>query len=146
MDEISGQSGDRLGLRPFGQAAPSGKPQPPRNAAYETEGNAATSNPAEEERAAHHHGHGQPVARRAPGNQSPDIRDAVSSRLGRGAATGEEERFHHTRGESEAGLGDEIEIEGDTMRAPGEGRVADAVGRKPGASGSQPDLAGDLDR
>lgn len=119
---------------------PSGKPQPPENAAYETEGNAATSNPAEE-RAAHHRGHGQPVARRDPGNQSLGIGDAVPSSLGRGAR-GEEEHSRPTQ--SETGLGNEIE--GDTMRAPAEGRVADAVDRKPGASGSQPDLASDLDR
>ena len=119
---------------------PSGKPQPPRSAAYETEGNAATSNPAEE-RAAQHQGQGQPVARRVPGNRSPDVRDAAPSSLGHGA-----------RGQARLGKeeiigfgGDEMEGE-DVMRAPEEGRVADAVGRKLGASGSQPDLASDLDR
>lgn len=123
---------------------PSGKPQPPRNAAYETEGNAATSNPAEE-RAAHHHGRGKPVARRVAGNQSLDIADAAPSSLGRGSrgAAAGEGQFRLAQGE-ETGLGDALE--GDTMRAPAEGRVADAVDRKPGASGSQPDLASDLDR
>lgn len=122
---------------------PSGKPQPPQNAAYETEGNAATSNPAEE-RAAHHHGHGQPVATRDPGNQNLDIRDAAPSSLGRGIR-GEERRARHTTQEEGGNaLGDAPES--DAMRVPTEGKVADAVDRKPGASGSQPDLASDLDR
>lgn len=46
----------------------------------------------------------------------------------------------------EGQVGRSRELEGEQMRAPGEGEVADAVHRRPGASGSQPDLASDLDR
>ncbi len=122
---------------------PSGALQPPRNAAYETEGNPVTSTPAEE-RAAHHHGHGRPVAERVPGNQSSGIQDAVPSSLGWGVhgAPAGEERFGRTQEE----VGWHGELEGDQMRALGEGQVAEAVARKSGATGSQPDLASELDR
>ncbi|KAI1747322.1 hypothetical protein F4782DRAFT_444313 [Xylaria castorea] len=122
---------------------PSGVPQPPRNAAYQVEGNPVTSNPSEE-RASHHHNHGRPVADRVPGDQASGIEDAVPSSLGygmRGAPAGEEQF-----GRTEEEVGRHRELEGEQMRMPGEGRVADAVERKPGASGSQPDLASDLDR
>ncbi|KAI0425567.1 hypothetical protein F5Y09DRAFT_321497 [Xylaria sp. FL1042] len=122
---------------------PSGVPQPPQKAAYETEGNAVTSNPSEE-RAAHHHGHGHPMAERLPGSQSLGTQDAIPSSLGRGmrGAPAGEEQFGRTHEEA----GRHRELEGEQMRAPGEGQVADVVGRKPGAGGSQPDLASDLDR
>ncbi|KAI0533024.1 hypothetical protein GGR58DRAFT_138868 [Xylaria digitata] len=122
---------------------PSGAPQPPKSAAYEVEGNAVTLNPSEE-RAAHLHSHGRPVARRGPGNHSSNIGDAVPSSLGWGAhgARAGEEQFGRTQEED----GRHRELEGDQMRAPGEGQVADAVDRKPGATGSQPDLVSDLDR
>ncbi|KAI0520840.1 hypothetical protein F5B22DRAFT_598591 [Xylaria bambusicola] len=122
---------------------PSGVPQPPQSAAYQTEGNAVTSNPAEE-RAAHQHGHERPVAERLPGTQSSGIKDAVPSSLGWGThgAPAGEERFGRTPEEA----GRHRELEGEQMRAAGEGQVADVVDRKPGATGSQPDLASDLDR
>ncbi|KAI1120659.1 hypothetical protein F5Y10DRAFT_120377 [Nemania abortiva] len=122
---------------------PSGAPQPPRDAAYQTEGNAVTLNPSEE-RASHHHGHGKPVARRSSGNHSSSIQDATPSSLGQGihGAPAGEERFGRTQEEA----GRQGELEGEKMRAPAEGRVADAVDRKAGATGSQPDLASDLDR
>ncbi|KAI0406160.1 hypothetical protein F4802DRAFT_596518 [Xylaria palmicola] len=122
---------------------PSGTPQPPRNAAYQEEGNPVTSNPSEQH-ASHHHGQGRPVAEREPGDHASDVRDAVPSSLGWGrhGAPAGEERFGRTQEET----GRHRELEGDQMRAPAEGRVADAVERKPGASGSQPDLASDLDR
>ncbi|KAI1420268.1 hypothetical protein F5Y12DRAFT_773974 [Xylaria sp. FL1777] len=120
-----------------------GAPQPPVTAAYETEGNAVTTNPVEE-RAAHHHSHGHPVAWRVPGNQSSGIQDAVPSSQGWGihGAPAGEERF----GRTEEDTGRHRELEGEQMRAAREGQVADVVGRKPGATGSQPDLASDLDR
>ncbi|KAI3316625.1 hypothetical protein HD806DRAFT_517151 [Xylariaceae sp. AK1471] len=122
---------------------PSGPAQPPVNAAYEAEGNAATSNPSEQ-RAAQHHSHGKPVAKRFPESRSSGTQDAVPSSLGRGmhGAPAGEEQFGRTQEE----VGRHRELDGDQMRAPGEGDVADAVRRKPGASGSQPDLASDLDR
>lgn len=119
---------------------PSGAPQPPQNAAYKTDENPVTTNP-KEQRAAHHRHkeQGHPVAERSPGdNRSSDLRDAVPSSLGwgtRGSAPAREERTAEDAG-----------LDGEQMRAPGEGRVADAVERKPGAGGEQPDLAGDLDR
>ncbi|KAI0970593.1 hypothetical protein F4678DRAFT_479991 [Xylaria arbuscula] len=122
---------------------PSGAPQPPQRAAYETEGNAVTLNPSEE-RAAQHHGQGRSVAERGPGGQFTGIQDAISSSLGRGirGAPAGEEQFGRTQEEA----GRHRELEGEQMRAAGEGQVADVVNRKPGASGSQPDLASDLDR
>ncbi|KAI0414761.1 hypothetical protein F5X98DRAFT_377502 [Xylaria grammica] len=122
---------------------PTGAPQPPRSAAYQTEGNPVTLNPSEE-RASHHHGHGHPVAQRGPWDSSSSIQGAVPSSLGRGVrgAPAGEERLGRTQPET----GRHGELEGDQMRAPGEGQVADAVDRKPGAGGSQPDLASDLDR
>ncbi|KAI1330859.1 hypothetical protein F5Y16DRAFT_361438 [Xylariaceae sp. FL0255] len=115
--------------------------QPPMSAAYEVEGNAVDSTPAEQ-RAAHHHGHGEQIEQRSSSKQP--IENATASSLGygeRGAPAGEE-RF----GVSEEQAGRHRELEGEQMRAPGEGAVADAVRQKPGASGAQPDLAKDLDR
>ena len=43
-------------------------------------------------------------------------------------------------------MGRHNENDGDQMRAPGEGDIADVVDAKPGAGGSQVDLASDLDR
>ncbi|KAJ2997263.1 hypothetical protein NUW58_g695 [Xylaria curta] len=122
---------------------PSGTPQPPRKEAYQTEGNAVTLNTSEE-RATHHHNYGNLVAERIPGSQSSSIQDAIPSSLGRGVhgVPAGEERFGQTQEEA----GRHRELDGDQMRAPGEGRVADVVGRKPGATGFQPDLASDLDR
>ncbi|KAI0469467.1 hypothetical protein F4859DRAFT_486753 [Xylaria cf. heliscus] len=122
---------------------PSGAPQPPRDAAYQVLGNPVTSNPLEE-RARHHQDHGRPVASRVPGNQSSGIKDAIPSSLGWGihGAPAGEEQFGRTMED----VGRHRELEGDQMRTPGEGRVADAVDRKSGASGAEPDLASDLDR
>ncbi|KAI1145553.1 hypothetical protein F4825DRAFT_473848 [Nemania diffusa] len=125
---------------------PSRPLQPPREAAYQAEGNAVTLNPAEE-REAHHHGHGHPVARRFSGNHSLSIGDAVPSSLGWGIHGGSgapagKERF----GQTEKDTGRHRELEGEQMRPPGEGRVADALDNRSGATGSQPDLASDLDR
>ncbi|KAI1172573.1 hypothetical protein F4777DRAFT_508047 [Nemania sp. FL0916] len=118
---------------------PSGAPQPPREAAYETEGNPATLNPYEE-RVAHSHEHGRPIARRVSGNHSLEIQDAVPSSLAwgihGGAQSGQPQENAERRGE----------LEGGKMTTPAEGRVADAVDAKPGATGSQPDLASELDR
>ncbi|GAP86401.1 hypothetical protein SAMD00023353_1800040 [Rosellinia necatrix] len=122
---------------------PSGVLQPPRDAAYQTEDNAATSNP-DEKRAAHHHGGGRSVAERFPGDQSSSVQEAVPSSLGwgvRGAPAGKERP-----GQTPEAAGRQSELDGEQMRAPAEGQVADAVDRKPGATGSQPDLASDLDR
>ncbi len=122
---------------------PSGPAQPPSSAAYSTEGNPATSNPAER-RGAQGRTHARPIDERVPTSQAPDAQDAMPSSLGygiRGAPPGEERP-----GGAEEQVGRRRELEGDQMRALDEGDVADAVGRKPGASGSEPDLAGDLDR
>ncbi|KAH9908562.1 hypothetical protein F4778DRAFT_351971 [Xylariomycetidae sp. FL2044] len=123
---------------------PSQPAQPSLNTAYETKGNPVTSNPAEQRAAAQHHSSGKPVEERFPTSQASGIDEAVPSSLGRGirGAPPGEEQFGRT--EEEAGR--HRELEGEQMRAPGEGDVADVVNRKPGASGSQPDLASDLDR
>ncbi|KAI0199275.1 hypothetical protein F4808DRAFT_218870 [Astrocystis sublimbata] len=122
---------------------PSGAPQPPVNTVYKTEGNAATSNPVEE-RASHQASQGRNVAHRIPDTQSTGFQDATASSLGRGTRgelAGEEQL-----GRTAETAGRHNELDGQQMRAPGEGEVASAVEQKPGASGEQPDLASDLDR
>ncbi|KAI1770731.1 hypothetical protein F4818DRAFT_445913 [Hypoxylon cercidicola] len=125
---------------------PSGPAQPPKDTAYKTQGNPVSSNPSEHRKAQHHVQNGRPVEERFPtsGGQSSDLGEAAPSSLGygiHGAPAGEEQ---YGRTQEQVGRG--RELEGDQMRAPGEGDVADVVDRKPGASGSQPDLASDLDR
>ncbi|KAI0840713.1 hypothetical protein F5Y06DRAFT_228724 [Hypoxylon sp. FL0890] len=122
---------------------PSGPSQPPKDTAYETQGNPVTSNPSEQH-SARHHPHGKTVDERVPSSQSSSLGDAVPSSLGYGihGAPAGEERYGRTQEQ----MGRNRELEGDQMRAPGEGDVASAVEHKSGASGSQPDLAGDLDR
>ncbi|ORY56320.1 uncharacterized protein BCR38DRAFT_117366 [Pseudomassariella vexata] len=121
---------------------PSNPSQPPKSAAYVIEGNAVTSTNTEHE-AAQHHSHGNAVDERVPPKQSSSPEDATASSLARGihgAPPGEEQ---HGRTEAQSMT---RELDGEQMRAPGEGDVAGAVERKSGASGSQPDLAGGLER
>ncbi|KAI1650597.1 uncharacterized protein F4817DRAFT_236700 [Daldinia loculata] len=122
---------------------PSGPAQPPKDTAYKTEGNPVSSNPSEQH-SAQHHTHGKPVDKRSPSDQPSGLGDAVPSSLGYGihGAPAGEEKYGRTYEQ----VGRNKELDGDQMRAPGEGDVASAVERKPGASGSQPDLASDLDR
>ncbi|KAI1815830.1 hypothetical protein GGS20DRAFT_541568 [Poronia punctata] len=114
------------------------KAQPPVNEAYKAEGNAVTSNPVEQ-RASHTSSHQQQedVATRGPSSKT-SMEDAIPQPQGRGT--------HGAPARQDEGMGKTGELDGDQMRAPGEGQVADVVERKPGASGSQPDLASDLDR
>ncbi|KAI8964363.1 hypothetical protein F5Y11DRAFT_316073 [Daldinia sp. FL1419] len=122
---------------------PSGPTQPPKDTAYETQGNPVTANPSEQQ-SAQHHPHGKPVDERSPSNHPSNLGDAVPSSLGYGihGAPPGEERYGRTHEQ----VGRNRELEGDQMRAAGEGDVASVVERKPGATGSQPDLASDLDR
>ncbi|XDG09387.1 hypothetical protein ABKA04_009002 [Annulohypoxylon sp. FPYF3050] len=125
---------------------PSGPPQPSKSSAYEAQANLASSTPQEERRAQTHSHEGRHVAERVPPTQTKGrgIAEATPSSLGYGilGAPAGEERFGRTQ--QEVGRGQELE--GEQMRAPGEGDVAGAVERKPGAGGEQPDLAGDLER
>ncbi|KAI0478529.1 hypothetical protein GGR56DRAFT_672552 [Xylariaceae sp. FL0804] len=125
---------------------PSGPAQPPLDTAYTTAGNPATGNPAEQQAARQQQPSGRTVAERGPASQpSGGIEDATPSSLGQGVRAGApagEERL----GRSEEQVGRHRELEGEQMRAPGEGDVASAVESKPGASGAEPDLASDLDR
>jgi len=59
----------------------------------------------------------------------------------RGAPPGEE-----AKGETEETVGRHNEMDGQQMRASGEGQVADVVDKKPGASGEQESFTSDLDR
>lgn len=43
-------------------------------------------------------------------------------------------------------MGRNKELDGEQMRAPGEGEIATAVDEKPGATGGEHDMASDLDR
>lgn len=122
---------------------PQGAAQPPLNTAYKVEGNPVTTNPAEEQ-ASHQKPHGQRLEERLPGGQSSGLQDARPSALGAGvrdAPPGEERR-----GQSTDQVGRHPELEGEQMRAPGEGDVSAAVEGKPGATGAEPNLASDLDR
>lgn len=123
---------------------PRGAAQPPLNAAYKVEGNPATANPAEEQ-ASRQKPRGPRVENRSPGGgPSPGLQEAQPSALGagvRGAPAGEEQT-----GQSMEQTGRHRELEGEQMRAPGEGDVSTAVEEKPGATGAEPDLASDLDR
>ncbi|KAI1102769.1 hypothetical protein F4804DRAFT_333927 [Jackrogersella minutella] len=122
---------------------PSGPAQPPKETAYKTQGNPTTSS-LPEQRSARHHTHGKPVEERVPPAKSSSQDDATPSSLGYGihGAPAGQERYGRTQEQ----VGRSRELDGDQMRAPGEGEVASAVERKSGAGGSQPDLAGDLDR
>ncbi|KAI1850251.1 hypothetical protein JX265_002147 [Neoarthrinium moseri] len=122
---------------------PTGPAQPSKATAYTTEGNVVTSNPAEQ-RSAQNHTHGGRVEQRLPTSQASGVQEATPTSLARGirGAPPGEEQFGRTAEQ----VGRNQELEGEQMRAPGEGDVADTVDRKPGASGSQPDLASDLDR
>ncbi|KAI1458025.1 hypothetical protein F4805DRAFT_154424 [Annulohypoxylon moriforme] len=123
---------------------PSGPPQPPKSTAYETQSNLATSNPLEQRKAHDHHTRGTDVAERMPPTRSKGVEEATPSSLGYGihGAPAGEERY----GRSQEQVGRARELEGEQMRAPGEGDVARAVEGKPGAGGEQIDLAGDLER
>ena len=59
----------------------------------------------------------------------------------RGAGPGEE-----SKGLTEEDVGRHNELDGQQMRAPGEGDIATAVDEKPGATGGQQGLETDLDR
>ncbi|KAI0394334.1 hypothetical protein F5Y17DRAFT_428010 [Xylariaceae sp. FL0594] len=119
--------------------------QPPVNAAYQAESNAVTRNPAEEAQSrSHSSSPSSPVAHRGPEDSQRPITEAVPKAPGygtHGAPAGEEKH-----GRTREDVGRHNELEGEQMRMPGEGKVADAVERKPGASGAEPDLASDLDR
>lgn len=122
---------------------PSATPQPPKDTSHTTPGNPVNRDPAEQQ-AARHRGHGDTTAVRIPDSQSSGLQDATPSSLAygmRGAGPGEE-----ATGRTAEQMGRHQELEGEQMRAPGEGNVADVVHRKPGAGGAQPDLASDLDR
>ncbi|KAI4600896.1 hypothetical protein KJ359_013059 [Pestalotiopsis sp. 9143b] len=123
---------------------PTGPSQPPKATSYETQGVGVDSNPAELRSAHSQHAQGARVDQRVPTSQSAGVHEATPTSVARGirgAPPGEEQH-----GRTEEQVGRHRELDGEQMRAPGEGDVADVVSRKPGASGSQPDLASDLDR
>ncbi|KAJ1333002.1 hypothetical protein MN608_02992 [Microdochium nivale] len=128
---------------------PSGPSQPSWPNAYETKGNPADSSPAEQRRAEqkqHQHGTSPVVEERKPGaKQHSSTADALPTSLAQGVSGGAiqgEERY----GRSEEDVGRHRELDGEQMRAPGEGRVAQAVEDKPGAGPPEQDFASDLDR
>lgn len=128
---------------------PSGPSQPSWPNAYETKGNPADSSPAEQRRAEqkqHQHGTSPAVEERKPGaKQHSSTANALPTSLAQGVSGGAiqgEERY----GRSEEDVGRHRELDGEQMRAPGEGRVAQAVEDKPGAGPPEQDFASDLDR
>ncbi|KAI0593104.1 hypothetical protein F4775DRAFT_597563 [Biscogniauxia sp. FL1348] len=123
---------------------PSGPSQPPASASYTTADNPVTSTPAEQQEHAahqHHHHHQGKTEDRLPPNLSsepqPNISEATPSSLGYGIRGSDHDTTTAVAGS---------ELDGEQMRAPGEGAVADAVRRKPGAGGAEPDMAGGLER
>lgn len=123
---------------------PKGPAQPTLDQSYEVAGNPATKEPAQQQAAyANQHapaGHD----RRVPTTQSSGFQDATPTSLGRGvhgAPPGEEAKGFTSDDQFREG-----DVEGEQMRAPGEGDVNRVVHEKPGAAGQQSDFASDLDR
>lgn len=129
---------------------PSGPSQPSWRNAYETSGVPEETNKAEQNLAQKKHEYQQysePITEdRKPGKQQAgSTASAQFSSLGYGESKSPvvgEEKF----GRSEEDVGRHRELDGEQMRAPGEGRVADVVERKPGAGPGEPDFASGLER
>ncbi|KAK4560814.1 hypothetical protein LTR86_005394 [Recurvomyces mirabilis] len=125
---------------------PSGPAQPSLDQVYETKGNAASKEPAEErtaEQNAHQVSQSRATDQRVPRTQA-NYEDATSSSLGygiSGAGPGEE-----AKGLTEEDVGRHKENDGDALAVYGEDKIADANDTKSGASGAQPGLESDLDR
>lgn len=123
---------------------PSGPAQPSLDQVYETSGNAASKEPAQERTSAANAQAPRGQDQRIPTQQSSGIEQATASSLGRGvhgAPPGEE-----VYGETSSRDIQSRELDGQQMRASGEGDVANIVGSKPGATGGQDDMASELDR
>lgn len=121
---------------------PSGPAQPRLDQSYEVTGNAATK-AAPEQLAAAKNRAAPGAGEIRTGRRQGDISDATPSSLGygiTGAPPGEETRGYTNSDQFRGG-----DLDGEQMRAPGEGDVTRAVNEKPGATGEQPDLASDLD-
>ncbi|TKA66751.1 hypothetical protein B0A49_06541 [Cryomyces minteri] len=126
---------------------PSGDAQPTLNQAYTTPGNPADKEPLESAQAdANARTNDEKTDTRAPvpQTQSSSQADAMPTSVARGvrgAPPGEE-----AAGKTDEDVGRHNELDGQQMRAPGEGDVRDVVEKKPGASGAQEGLESDLDR
>lgn len=122
---------------------PSQPSQPPQSAAYTTDGNPAETVPSEDRAAqaqSQQNANAAVTDQRVPSTHSGDPVPSSLGRGVRGAGPGEESKGY-TQEDFES-----QDLEGQQMRAPGEGEVATAVGGKPGASGGEGDFASDLDR
>ncbi|KAK5132776.1 hypothetical protein LTR08_008661 [Meristemomyces frigidus] len=125
---------------------PTGAAQPDLNAVYETQGNAASKEPAEAAAAQRNATDAsKPVDKRLPQKQANDDEATPTSvaRGVRGAPPGEEAPGH-----THEEMGRNKELDADQMAAPGEGKIADAVteDEKSGAGGKEQNFASDLDR
>ncbi|KAK4545684.1 hypothetical protein LTR36_002638 [Oleoguttula mirabilis] len=126
---------------------PTGPSQPTVDAVYETQGNAASKEPAEEVQAQRNAtDNSQKVDQRVPSEQSTSQEDATPTSVARGvrgAPPGEE-----AAGGTHESEGRNNELDADQMAAPGEGKIASAVmaEESAGAKGSEQGLESDLDR
>ncbi|KAK5127015.1 hypothetical protein LTR85_008374 [Meristemomyces frigidus] len=125
---------------------PTGPSQPGADTAYETKGNPASKEPAEESQAQRNAtDNSQPVDQRVPSEQSTSQEDATPTSVARGvrgAPPGEE-----ASGGTHESEGRNNELDADQMAAPGEGKIASAVkGESAGAKGSEQGMESDLDR
>ncbi|KAI9819619.1 MAG: hypothetical protein M1827_007069 [Pycnora praestabilis] len=123
---------------------PTGPEQPNLDTAYETAGNPAEQTPSEQHTAAATaHTNTAKTTTRSPNDVSiprtqGGIEDATPSALGAGGH-GEEDRPQREVGTTDS------ELEGEQMRAPGEGEIMAMQGKKTGM-GEQKSLTSDLDR
>ncbi|KAK5117677.1 hypothetical protein LTR62_005100 [Meristemomyces frigidus] len=127
---------------------PTGPAQPNLDQVYETQGNAATKEPAEKQTAqqnAHETSESRATDKRAPVPAQQNSYDqATPSALGAGitgAPPGEE-----AKGLTEEDVGRHKENDGDALAVYSEDKIAAANEEKSGASGAQPGLESDLDR
>ncbi|TKA62712.1 hypothetical protein B0A55_10637 [Friedmanniomyces simplex] len=125
---------------------PSGPAQPGLDQVYETKGNQASKEPAEQRTAQQNaNDPSQATDQRIPQQQSSSIDDATPSSMARGirgAPPGEE-----AKGLNDEDVGRSNELEADQMGTYGEDQIADSVkGTQSGSAGKEQDMASDLDR
>ncbi|KAK3713485.1 hypothetical protein LTR37_008443 [Vermiconidia calcicola] len=124
---------------------PSGPSQPGLDQVYETSGNAASKEPAEQKQAnANAKDDSAAVDQRIPSKQTTSMDEATPTAMAqgvRGAGAGEnpDDFTDQEQGRSQ-------DVNAEQMAAPGEGSVHDTVDNKPGAGGGEPGLETDLDR
>ncbi|KAH7086700.1 hypothetical protein FB567DRAFT_49318 [Paraphoma chrysanthemicola] len=129
---------------------PKGAAQPTQNQAYTTPGNPADTNPSEQKQASFNAAdNSASTDQRIPTKQATDEQGLRNAKYGEGAGIHGAPAGEEAKGLTEEDVGRHNELNGEQMRASGEGDVAAAVakgGKGQGGGGAEPDLASDLDR